>query len=135
MTTGTPRIAGTSPIVPVRDIAASLTFYTEVLGFTVQISNPEHGFAMVQRGSLMISLIAGADEAALTATANNISAQLWMEDVAGYWDEIKDRFGAYPDLASDGPVDRDYGVRELHIKDPDGFLMFFTDLNDFTNGV
>ena len=83
----------------------------------------------------MVSFIRAGDEAALKATANNVSAQLWMEDVAGYFEEIKDRFERHPDLIPNAPIDRDYGVRELHIKDPDGFLMFFTDLKDFTKGA
>lgn len=83
----------------------------------------------------MISLVQAGDEQALNATANNVSAQLWMDDVAGFWDIIKGNFANYPHLTPSGPVDRDYGVRELHIKDIDGFLMFFTDLNVFEKGA
>jgi hypothetical protein len=60
---------------------------------------------------------------------------MWMNDVAGYFDEIKDKFSDHAELTPTGPIDRDYGVRELHIKDLDGFLMFFTDLQDFTKGA
>ena len=135
MSRATPSVSGTSPIVAVRDVVASVSFYETCLGFERELYNPDHGFALVRRDNLMVSLVTASDENALNATANNVSAQLWMENVAGYWEEIKDRFSDYPDLAPTGPVDRDYGVRELHIKDPDGFLMFFTDLKDFRKGA
>lgn len=131
----TPSISGTSPIVAVRDVKASVTFYETCLGFTRELFNPDHGYALVRKDNLMLSFIQASDEGALNATANNVSAQLWMDDVAGYWDEIKDRFTDHPDLTPSAPIDRDYGVRELHIKDPDGFLMFFTDLKVFTKGA
>ena len=135
MTRSTPSVSGTSPIIAVRDVIASVTFYETCLGFERELYNPDHGFALVRRNNLMVSFVQASDDAALAATANNVSAQLWMDDVAGYWDAIKGRFGDHPDLAPTGPIDRDYGVRELHIKDPDGFLMFFTDLKDFTKGA
>ena len=135
MTRSTPSGSGTSPLVAVRDVEASVNFYETCLGFERELYNPDHGFALVKRGSLMVSFVKANDDAALKATAHTASAQLWMEDVAGYWDEIKDNFSNHAALAPMPPMDRDYGVRELHIKDLDGFLMFFTDLKDFTKGA
>ena len=135
MKRSSPSVSGTSPVVAVRDVTASVVFYETCLGFERELFNPVHNYALVRRGNLMVSFIQASDEGALKATANNVSAQLWMDDVAGYYDEIKDRFADYTDLAPTKPIDRDYGVRELHIKDPDGFLMFFTDLQDFTKGA
>jgi catechol 2,3-dioxygenase-like lactoylglutathione lyase family enzyme len=135
MTRSTPSVSGTSPIVAVRDVVASVAFYETCLGFERELYNPDHGFALVRRGALMVSFIRASDDAALKATANNVSAQFWMDDVAGYFEDIQGRFERYPELAPTAPIDCDYGVRELHIKDPDGFLMLFTDLKDFTKGA
>lgn len=135
MSGATPSVSGTSPIVAVRDVVASVDFYETCLGFERELYNPDYGFALVRRGNLMISFIKSDDNAALAATASNVSAQLWMNDIADYFNEIKGRFSNHPDLAPTGPIDREYGVRELQIKDLDGFLMFFTDLKDFTKGA
>ena len=77
----------------------------------------------------MIGLIKAADATALEATASNISAQLWVEDLDALWSEIQPRSEAFPGGPLGPPVDRDYGVRELHVKDPDGFLMIFTQID------
>lgn len=128
MSDAPPALSGTAPIVAVRDVMASVAFYETCLGFDRALYNPDHGYALMRRGNLMVAFINAADETALNATANNVSAQFWIDDVADYWNEIKGRFVDHPDLLPTGPVERDYGARELHVKDPDGFLMFFTDL-------
>ncbi|MEM1360553.1 MAG: VOC family protein [Pseudomonadota bacterium] len=127
-------VPGTSPIVPVRDVAQSVAFYSEMLGFDLSIHNADAGYALLRRGPAMIALIGGADERALRATATNISAQIWLNDLDGYWDQIKDRADEFPAGSLRPPFDRDYGVRELHVKDPDGFLIFFTELTDSEKG-
>ena len=127
-------LSGTAPLVCVSDVKASLAFYTNALNFEQVIINDKAGYALVRRGNLLIAMIQTDDKPALVATATNVAAQLWMDDVAGYWDSIKGHANEYPSIGITGPVDRDYGVRELHIKDPDGFLMFFTDTNDLKKG-
>lgn len=123
-----PQVPGTSPVVPVSDMAASLAFYTDTLGFTQEVGSAEYGYALVRREAVMVAMVNAADEAALHATANNISAQFWIEDLDGYWSQIAPRLQHLPEGRVRAPFDQPYGTREFHVKDPDGFLMLFTQL-------
>ena len=125
---------GTAPLVAVRDVQASVAFYITCLGFE-PVFPASDSYALMRRGDLMVGFVKASDDAALTATATNASAQMWMADVAAYYEDVKGRFGDHPDLRPTAPILRDYGVRELHIKDPDGFLMFFTDTNILAEGA
>lgn len=126
----TPRVSGTSPIVPVSDLAATLAFYTDVLGWTQEVGNAHHGYALVRRGALMVAMVNAADDAALHATSHNISAQLWIDDLDAYWAEIAPQLKNLPEGRVRAPFNQSYGTREFHLKDPDGFLMLFTQLQD-----
>ena len=75
----------------------------------------------------MIAIIKADGDAPLAATRNNISAQIWVESVDALWAKWKGTLAELPEGRVNGPFDRDYGVRELHITCPDGFLMFFTE--------
>ena len=120
-------LRGTAPLVAVKDVAASVAFYTETLGFTHAIDNPEHGYALVQRDEILIGLVHAADEQSLFATKTNVSAQIWVENVDMLWDEWKDKLAGLPEGRVRAPFEQSYGVREMHLKCPDGFLMLFTE--------
>ncbi len=131
--TATGPLTGTAPLVAVRDVVASIAFYQDCLGFDALDEGDRYG--LVRRDNLLVGFVKAGDEQALHATANNVSAQFWVDDVETIWDEIKTNFSDWPELAPTGPIVRDYGLRELHVKDPDGFLMFFTDKNISQKGA
>ena len=120
-----PKLEGIAPIVPVRDLARSLPFYTGTLGFTLKTHAPGNDFALLSREGAGIILLGGADEPALHATANNISAYIWTDDLDGLWSELAPRLAGLPEGRVRAPFTQDYGMREFHVKDPDGFLLFF----------
>ncbi|MDH3665651.1 MAG: VOC family protein [Paracoccaceae bacterium] len=119
-----PVLEGIAPIVPVRDVPASMDFYTDVLGFELRAGLDDGSFALLARGEAGVILLPG-DEAALAATANNISAYIWVSDLMALWDELKPRRDTLPEGRVRPPVEQPYGMREFHVKDPDGFLIFF----------
>lgn len=122
-------LSGTAPIVPVSDMSATAMFYRDVLGFETVIDNRDHGFACFRLEDALIAIVKAAGEQPLKATRENISAQIWVEDVDALWARWKEKLLALPDWQRwDGPVTRDYGTRELHVKCPDGFLMMFTSM-------
>ncbi|MEM7525277.1 MAG: VOC family protein [Pseudomonadota bacterium] len=120
-----PQLLGIAPLVPVSDLAASLAFYRDVLGFEVLIDAAEHSYAMVGRGDARIGLQANADAAALEATRTNLAAYVLVDDIDALWSEISPRCASLPRTRVRPPFMQDYGVKELHLKDPDGFLMLF----------
>jgi predicted enzyme related to lactoylglutathione lyase len=125
-----PSLIGSATLIPVRDLDHSIAFYTNVLGFETAIESRAHGFAMVRRGGAMLGLQGGSDDDALRATREMIAAQIWVNDLDAYWDEIRSRLEGLPPGRIRAPFRQPYGVREFHVKDPDGFLMLFGDAGD-----
>jgi len=119
-------LSGTAPLVPVSDLEASITFYTKTLGFTLRIRNEEARYALFERDGALVATGETKSPASLKATGEEIAAQVWMADVDAYWAEISPAATALPEGRCTPPHDRDYGVREIHVRDPDGFLIFFT---------
>lgn len=119
------KLEGISPIVPVRDVSRTVAFYRDVLGFDVRTEDADGSFGLVARDSAGISLVRAGDKEALRATANNISAYIWVRDLDALWAELEPNLMLLEDSRVRPPFARDYGMREFHVKDPDGFLIFF----------
>ncbi len=120
-------LRGSAPIVAVSDVAQSIRFYTETMGFTQVIDNRDYGYALFQRGEAMIAIVNAADEQALLATRTNVSAQIWVESIDALWADLKNKLEALPEGRVRAPFNQAYGTREMHVKCPDGFLMLFTE--------
>lgn len=110
----------------VADIARTKAFYAQVLGFDVIIDNADHRYAMMRRGPAMLAFIENTTDEARIATSEHTAAQIWVRGIDELWSQIEPKLAAWPDCSAKPPHDRDYGVREIHLKDPDGFLMFIT---------
>jgi len=124
------------------DIAASLAFYTQVLGFTVQYERPEEGFAMLERqGSrLMLNEVRatprrGSDHAWLTGKlekpyGRGINFEMCTQDVEVLYVRVQ-KAGAKIFL----PIgemwyrrdDHYVGNRQFLVQDPDGYLLRFAE--------
>ncbi|GMG81294.1 hypothetical protein LNKW23_05070 [Paralimibaculum aggregatum] len=114
-----------SPIVPVRRVARSCAFYTEVLGFTLRERNPENSYALLSRGAASVILLDLDDARALRATADYFSAYFWVEDVAAYHAEIAPQLAGLGERRVQPLFTKPDGRQEFHVRDPDGFLLFF----------
>ena len=120
-----PHLDGISPIVPVRDVALTAAFYKDVLGFEIRTQMEDGSFALVARDQAGVSLVRAGDAAALSATRNNISAYVWVKDVDALWAELAPALSALEEGRVRAPFTQPYQMREFHVKDPDGFLIFF----------
>ncbi|MEO0360410.1 MAG: VOC family protein [Pseudomonadota bacterium] len=123
-------IIGLSPIVMVQDIGRTKAFYADVLGFELLIDNKTASYAMMRRGPAMLAFIQNTSEEARKATSEQTAAQLWVTGIDALWAELAPRLAGRTDCSAKPPHDRDYGVREIHLKDPDGFLIFITQDQD-----
>ena len=118
-------LEGIAPIVAVRDVTATTEFFTNTLDFEVKHRSGDGGYALIARGEAGLVLIRADDEASLKATANHVSAYIWVTDIDGLYAELKPRLDALPEGRVRAPFDQPYGMCEFHVKDPDGFLLFF----------
>lgn len=106
-------------MIPVADMQRSLTFYVEVFGFEITLQSAE--YSIVSRGGATLHLTRAEDQSVLDAARGHMSVYLEVEDIAALWAHVsgfRDRF-KIRDL-----FDRDYGMREFHVIDPDGCLLF-----------
>jgi catechol 2,3-dioxygenase-like lactoylglutathione lyase family enzyme len=125
MTVTDPLIESAAAIVPVRDVSASIAFYVDVLGFERRFIADDASYAVVGRGSAVFHLQRCSDADALRATANNIAIYVAVRGVDQLYEQQRPMLAALPDGRVRPPLDQPYGMREFHVKDPDGCLLFF----------
>lgn len=119
MTTPSYQAKTLSPIIPVADVQRSVAFYTEVLGFS--IARHSDSYSIVARGTASLHLTRADAPSVLDVTRGHMSIYLEVEAIGQLWAHVsrfRDRYKVR-DL-----FDRDYGMREFHIIDPDGCLVF-----------
>jgi catechol 2,3-dioxygenase-like lactoylglutathione lyase family enzyme len=108
-----------SPIIPVADMQRSINFYAEVLRFEAVIQSDD--YSIVSRDTVSLHLTRAHNQSVLEATRGHISIYLEVQDIEALWLHVscfRDRY-KIRDL-----FDRDYGMREFHIGDPDDCLIF-----------
>ncbi|MEM1315945.1 MAG: VOC family protein [Pseudomonadota bacterium] len=119
-----PRLEGAATIIGVADAAASSRFYVDVLGFELRAGGGPD-YALLARDEAAVILTGGADAEALRATSRNVSVYVWAADLDALWAELEPRLAALPEGRVRPPFNQDYGMREFHVKDDDGALIFF----------
>ena len=120
-----PRIEAALPIVPVHDVAATVAFYTDILGFEARLVTDDGAFAVVGLDGAGIQLLKTDDAQALRATANNISIYMPVRGLDAFYEKLRPKLDTLPPGRVRPPFDQPYGMREFHVKDPDGCLLFF----------
>ncbi len=63
----------------------------------------------------------------MRATATNIAIYIWIRGLNTLWAELAQALGELPEGRVRAPFEQPYGVREFHVKDPDGCLLFFAE--------
>ena len=124
-----PEILNAATIVPVRDVAATLQFYEDVLGFERKLLAEDGSFGIAERGGAAVEFIATEDAGALKATATNIALTIRVRGLDALYAALKPQLDTLPEGRVRPPFDQPYGVREFHVKDPDGCLLFFAERN------
>ncbi len=96
-------------------MAASLPFYTDVLGFTVEVTMGEPAsFAILVSGDASLALASTVDPA--------------VAGIASVYLEVDDVDAAHARASAAGceptePVDHPWGLRDFVVRDPDGHLL------------
>lgn len=123
-----------TPNLIVSDVARSIEFYRDVLGFTLGPTVPEaapYVFAIVESGPVRIFLNApGPAIAEYPAFADRpiggtLTLFIDVERIAGVYAELKDRVNVVMPLEK-----KWYGVTEFAFADPDGYLITFAERHE-----
>ena len=109
-----------SPMIAVANISVTTAFYTDVLGFNTTISTDN--YAVVEKDGHTIHFMFASDQSVLDATRGHTDIYIEVTDVNALWALVESNNIPYKTKA---PFDQPYGMREAHIEDPDGVLLFF----------
>jgi catechol 2,3-dioxygenase-like lactoylglutathione lyase family enzyme len=108
-----------SPMLAVADMDETLAFYKEVLGFTAMMKSP--GYAIVERDGQTIHFMKAASEHVMECVRGHTEIYIEVSGIRSLWEHVKTFKERYRirDL-----FDREYGMTEFHIGDPNGCLVF-----------
>jgi len=108
-----------SPMLAAADMEETLAFYQKVLGFTAMMKSPE--YSIIQRDGQTIHFMKAASEEVMRCVRGHTEIYVEVSNIASLWKHVKTFKDRYKirDL-----FDRDYGMTEFHIGDPNGCLVF-----------
>lgn len=108
-------------IFPVADLETSMNFYRDKLGFEITFTwEDPPSYAVLKRGEgVNIHLVKREDQ--VMPSSRHTRLYIFVYDVDAVYQELKER-GLQ---LSQAPSDTEYGMRELDIQDPDGYLICF----------
>ena len=121
-----PLMIATAATLPVSDLANSIAWYVDHLGFERPGDDADKfGFAVLEREGAAIMLkqadSARAPNRASTPGLDLFDAYVWISDVAALDAELERRGTG----KVEGPVERIYGCTEIAVHDPDGYRIVF----------
>ena len=130
------RLGETIPALPAREVAASVGFYRDRLGF--EVLHHDGGFAVVRRDSAVIHLWEAGDESwrergsldepvrsgAESFIAGTASCRIAVTGVDELYAELSAAGVLHP-VSRAGVQATDFGTREFATLDPDGNLITF----------
>lgn len=124
-----PKLDPPVPLLQVFDMSASLAFYRDVLGFRVVQQTDHEWWAMLRLGDAELMLNTAYEQNERPPAPDPVRVR-GHQDVSLYF-EHDDLDGLYGHLRAHGcdvapPADTSYGLRQLNVKDPDGYELCFT---------
>lgn len=121
----------TAPFLVVDDVVKAAEYYRDKLGFELgrYFGNPP-GFVIVRRNTARIMLRQTSSHPALnsnvTKLADALDLYVWVSDVAALADELRGRGAAIA-----GKPELEDGRREMFVKDLDGYLICFGEVENW----
>ena len=119
MSTNVPQVKRISPMLAAADMDATLEFYVKILGFEVSLRSA--AYSIVHRDGATIHFMKAADEEVMKAVRGHAEIYIEVADIAPLWEHVS-RFKKSHRIRD--LFDRDYGMREFHIDDPNDCLVF-----------
>jgi catechol 2,3-dioxygenase-like lactoylglutathione lyase family enzyme len=115
-----------TPRLPVADLRRTVEFYTQTLGFVENLLWPaeEPTFCILDRGDLSLSFFTLASRPDAKAIGG-CDLYIEAEDVTGIHEALREKV-----KVEWGPEVYFYGCREFAVRDPDGYLLIFSEETD-----
>ena len=101
------------------DMDTTLEFYTKILGFEVTMRSLD--YSIVNCDGATIHFMKATSDTVMKAVSGHTEIYIEVSDIAPLWAHVS-RFKK--DYRIRDLFDRDYGMREFHIGDPNGCLVF-----------
>jgi catechol 2,3-dioxygenase-like lactoylglutathione lyase family enzyme len=108
-----------SPMLAAADMERTLAFYHDMLGFKPVMKSPE--YSIVARDGQTIHFMKAASEEVLRCIRGHTEIYIEVSNIDSLFEHVKtfkDRYRVR-DL-----FEREYGMTEFHIEDPNGCLVF-----------
>jgi catechol 2,3-dioxygenase-like lactoylglutathione lyase family enzyme len=108
-----------SPMLAVADMDETIAFYQNVLGFRPAMKSLD--YSIVERDGQTIHFVKAASEEVMKCVRGHTEIYIEVSGIHAFWEHVKtfkDRY-RIRDL-----FDREYGMTEFHIGDPNECLVF-----------
>jgi uncharacterized glyoxalase superfamily protein PhnB len=117
------------PLLQVFDMQTSLKFYRDVLGFAIVQQTDHDWWAMIRLGEATLMLNTAYEDDKRPPSPDPARVRC-HNDVSLYF-EFRDLDALYSHLRARGcditpPSNTSYGLKQLNVKDPDGYELCFT---------
>ncbi|EDY82827.1 hypothetical protein VDG1235_2450 [Verrucomicrobiia bacterium DG1235] len=106
-------------MLAVADMKETIGFYVDVLKFDVLMESPN--YSVIKSGDAKIHLMLASDEKVMECVRGHTDIYIEVEGIDLLWNHVKNYKEKYK---TNDPSDRDYGMREFHISDPNECLVF-----------
>ncbi len=108
-----------SPMLATANMEETILFYQSVLGFTPTMKSPE--YSIVERDGQTIHFQKAASEEVMKCVREHTEIYIEVSGIHVLWEHVKTFKNRHRirDL-----FDREYGMTEFHIGDPNGCLVF-----------
>jgi catechol 2,3-dioxygenase-like lactoylglutathione lyase family enzyme len=108
-----------SPMLAVANMEETLAFYRDILGFKAMLQSPE--YSIVERNGQTIHFMKAASQEVMDCVRGHTEIYIEVDGIRAFWEHVQSFKSRYKirDL-----FERDYGMTEFHIEDPNGCLVF-----------
>lgn len=107
-------------MIPVPNLQTTLAFYCDVCGFQVVMDDPAYGIVECDGHSIHFVPVS---EDVHRKVQGHVEFYVEVANVDAYWETHLKAHQATHTMRA--PFDREYGMHEAHVADPDGVLIFF----------
>ena len=116
-----PKITGLDLLfLEVNNLAESLEFYSDVLGFEIESNNDKADppIASLKSGSMRITVVQQVET--MLKRGRGVHFVLGVDDVDNFYERLNSR-----NVDVGEPRDEGWGGRFVNLQDPDGYRLFF----------